>query len=88
VDLKKDTGFMESVLLSSSDLLLSNGRKNQIKVDLLIYQVRTWTFPLFLIAMLSFNQKLEFYQVRNKPSGKYNFAQNKKRKKLKSLLFE
>ena len=54
---------MDSVILSGGDLLLSNERKNQINVGLLIYQVRTWTFSLFLIEMLSFKQKLEFHQV-------------------------
>ena len=45
-------------------------------------------FSLFWVAKLSFRQQLELHQVGNKPSGKYNFSKNKKRKKFKSLLFE
>ncbi len=75
-------------LLLSGSLLLSNESKNQTKVDLLIHQGRIWTFSLFWVAKQSFKEKLELHQVRNKPSGKYNFSKNEIRKKLKSLLFE
>ena len=50
--------FMElGQLLLGGDLLLSNERKNQTKVDLLIHQGRTWTFSLFWVAKQSFKQK-------------------------------
>jgi len=52
-------------LLLGGGLLLSNERKNQTKVDLLIHQGRTWTFSLFWVAKQSFKQK-----VRVAPSRK------------------
>ena len=58
--------FMELVqLLLGGGLLLSNERKNQTKVDLLIHQGRTWTFSLFWVTKKSFKQK-----VRVAPSKK------------------
>ena len=42
------------LLLLGGGVLLSNERKNQTKVDLLIHQGRTWTFSLFWFAKQSF----------------------------------
>jgi len=51
--------FMELVqLLLGDGQLLSNERKNQTKVDLLIHLGRTWSFSLFWVAKKSFKQKV------------------------------
>ena len=51
--------FMELVqLLLGDGQLLSNERKNQTKVDLLIHLGRTWSFSLFWVAKNSFKQKV------------------------------
>ena len=81
--------FIEFVqLMLGGDQLLSKERKNQTKFDLLTNQDQAWTFSLFWVAKQSFKQQLECHQVGNKPSGKYNFSQDKKKKKFKTLLFE
>ena len=85
---------MEEVLTGQSQELLVNILANmhvsQVVFKPGVTQVNTQTY---VSAINSYYFQavvycLEFDQVENKPTGKYNFSKNNVRNKLKSLLFE